>query len=489
MNSETTYLHLAATGGETSSEYECVFNEDILIKKDSKIALQSVSLNFNPNQIYVDSTNNYFFLATAPGIPGGFGIVNALTGDATSIRGQLTNGQYNATTLMPELTYQLNKTNTYYIPVDTAGKAEFSAILTNNKVNIQLARTSDDLKPAATDYAVNSITINSGGVQNAFARAVGATAGDYSYAIYNPFWIRSRGSYRMRLPVNTIGTIVGLVENIPDAATVSSLPMNNYYLAIQNTDGKYTTRFNGANQDIPAIVPANDDIIIILIGQGNYRIDIEKAGNPVTVFEQAYTKTTNKRYLHGALSILDPLGTADRFRFTPSGFQLATVDGVHEIADISELTNPNYISRIGANPSGRQPTITLSLSDGLRNLLGYNINTFVSVKNPDSFSSIKNLDLISFPNAILVELVNVPLNAYDAVSRRRKNILGFLPGFEQTADTSNYYYIASEMVFINTKLFSDTLINSWRVRITNGDGGVISVDPGKMSINIVVTSK
>jgi hypothetical protein len=486
MNTETTYLHLAATGSEDTSEYESVFNEDVLVKKDSKIALQSVSINFNPDQIYLDSTNNFFFLAIAGA--DGFGATNA-AGDATSIRGQLTNGQYNATTLMSELTYQLNRTNTYILTTTQSGRVEFNAITdTNNKVNIQLARTADDLNPPATDYTVNGITVDTTPAQNAFTRNAG-NVGDYSYAIYNPFWIRSRGSYRIRLPENRIGTIVGLVENIPDSTTVTTLPASDYYLAVENTDGDYTVTYNGTSYIYPGLVPANDDIIIILIGDGKYRISISNAGNVTTVFEEAYTTESYKKYLHGAVSILDPAGTADRFRFTPSGFQLSTIDGIHEVADISELTNPNYISKIGANPPGAQPRLTLTLSNGLRDLLGYQVNTFASQKNPDSFLGVQNLDLISFPNAILVELVNVPLNSYDAVSRRRKNILGFLPGFERTSDTSNYYYVASEMVFINTKLFSDTLINSWRVRITDGDGGLLSIDPGKIAINIVVVSK
>lgn len=489
MNSETTYLHLAATGDEDTSEYECVFNEDVLVKKDSKIALQSVSINFNPNQIYLDSTNNFFFLAI--GGTDAFGAVNA-AGDATSIRGQLTNGQYNATTLMSELTYQLNRTNTYTTSTAAGGreasKAEFLAITdTNNKVNIQSSRVGDDLNPQTTDYTVNNITINRAAAQNAFSRNVGAAVGDYSYAVYNPFWIRSRGTYRMRLPVNTIGTIVGFVENVPDA-TVTTLPLNDYYLAVQNTDGDYTVIFNGTSFVVPAIVPADNDLIVFLIGQGNYSIRILNNGGFTTVFEEAYTKDTYKSHLHGALSILDPTGTCDSFRFTPSGFQLATIDGIHEISNISEIKTPNYISNIGA-PPGNVPLLTLTLSNGLRDVLGYQVNTFATQKNPDSFLGVQNLDLISFPNAILVELVNVPLNSYDAVSRRRKNILGFLPGFDRTSDTSNYYYVASEMVFINTKLYSDTLINSWRVRITDGDGALLGIDPGKIAINIVVVSK
>lgn len=490
MYNETTYLHLAATGDEDTSEYECVFNEDILVKKDSKIALQSVSVNFNPNQIYIDSTNNFFFLA----IPGGgdpFGAVNP-AGDATSIRAELANGQYNSTTLMTELTYQLNKTNVYAVAGQpNVGKVEFSAIVdSNNKVNIQLARTADDLNPDATDYTINgiNITVPASPDQNSFSKNGTADPADYSYAIYNPFWIRSRGMYRIRLNNNRIGTIVGLLENIPDSATVTTLPASEYYIAIENTDGDYTITFNGNTEVIPVIVPDNDDVFTFLIGQGNYRINLTQGGVVTTVFEQAYTRDTYKRYLHGAVSILDPTGTCDRFRFTPSGFQLATVEGIHEISDISELKTPNYISNVGANPPGAQAKLTLTLSNGLRDVLGYQVNTFTSQKNPDSFLSAQNLELITFPNAILIELINVPLNSFDATSRRRKNILAFLPGFEQTSDTNNYYFTASEMVFINTKLHTDTLINSWHVRLTDKDGQVLSIDPGKIAINVVVVS-
>jgi len=487
MNNETTYLHLAATGSEDQSEYECVFNEDVLVKKDSKIGLQSVSVNFNPNQIYIDGTNNFFFLAV--GGTDGFGATNAA--GATSIRGQLANGQYNATTLMAELTYQLNSTNTFTATTSTAvSKAEFLAITdTNNKVNIQSSRTIDDVKPAVTDYTVNGITVDTTGAQNAFSKTGTAAPTDYSYAIYNPFWVRSRGRYSVQLNVNTIGAIVGFVENIPDV-TVTNLPIDQYYFAIQNTDGDYTVRYNGTSFVVPGIVPADNDSILFLIGEGKYKIRIVNINTGVAddVFEEAYTRDTYKQHLHGAISILDPAGECDEFRFTPSGFQLATIDGVHEITNVSEIRVPNYISNIGATPK-IVPVLTLTLSNGLRDVLGYQVNTFASQKNPDSLVGVQNLELISFPNAILVELVNVPLNSFDAVSRRRKNILAFLPGLEQTSDTNNYYYVASEMVFINTKLYSDTLINSWRIRITDSDGDLISIDPGKMSINVVVISK
>ena len=249
--------------------------------------------------------------------------------------------------------------------------------------------------------------------------------------------------------------------------------------------------FNGTLTAVdPAIIPAGNDRFTFFIGEGKYRIQIVKGVALTVLFEQAYTPDTYKRYLHGAVSILDATGTCDEFSFTPSGLQLATIDGIHEIADVSEITIPNYISNIGATPGpGSNGQLTLTLSPGLSKVLGYQVNSLKSRKTIDSFIGVKNLDLISFPNAILVELVNVPLNSYDAISRHRKNILGFLPGLEQTSDTSNYYYVASEMVFINTKLYSDTLINSWRVRLTDRDGKVISIDPGKIAINIVVVSK
>lgn len=490
MNYDTTYLHLSATNDELASEYECVFNEDILVKKDSKIGLQSVSINFNPNQIFIENSNQLFNLAI--GGADSFGATNA-TGDATSLSGFLTGGQYNAVDLLTELQFQLNRTNIYTSTVNFPrgpGRVEFLCTSSqNNKVSIQLARSAEDFNAPVGEFSTNGvqITVGAGNNKNSFAKAGTAAPGDHSYTIYNPFWIRSRGQYQIRFPVNRIGCIAGLVETIPDTAS-TSLDIQGYYLAVKhNANGTYQLIYNGNTQNTN-VVPANNDLIKFYIGEGKYKIELVPQATGVTqiLFEISYTKTTYKRYLHGGLSLLDPTATADSFAYTPSPFQLSTSEGIHEFSDISQITSPNYINSNVGSPPGNPSRVTLSLSDGLRDVLGFSTNTFTSQKQTDSFDANTALKLITFPNALYVELVNVPLNTYDSISRRRKNILAFIPGLEQTADTSNYYIVASEIVYINTKLFTDTLINSWRVRITDPAGKTLAIDPGKIAINIVV---
>jgi hypothetical protein len=487
--SETTYLHLSASNDEQTSEYECVFNEDILIKKDSKIGLQSVSINFNPNQIYIDNNNQQFNLAI--GGADSFGATNA-AGDATSLTGFLTAGQYNAVGFLTELQFQLNKTNIYTSSVNFPrgpGRVEFVCNLSQNKVSIQLARSAEDFNAPVAEFSTNGVQITegAGNNKNSFAKLGTAAPGDHSYTIYNPFWIRSRGQYQLRFPVNKVGSIVGLVETIPDTS-ITTLDIAGYYLAVKhNISGTYQIIYNGTTTNT-TVVPANDDLFKFYIGAGKYKIELvpQATGVAQVLFERSYDKTTYKRYLHGGLSLLDPTATADSFAYTPSPFQLSTNEGLHEFSDISQITSPNYINTNVGSPSGNPSKVTLSLSNGLRNVLGYSINTFASQKQTDSFDANTQLQLITFPNALYVELVNVPLNTYDSISRRRKNILAFIPGFEQTADTSNYYMVASEIVYINTKLFTDTLINSWRIRITDPSGQVLAIDPGKIAINVVV---
>jgi hypothetical protein len=488
--SETTYLHLSASNDEETSEYECVFNEDILIKKDSKIGLQSVSINFNPNQIYIDNTNQLFNLAI--GGSDSFGATNA-SQDAISLSGFLATGQYNAVNLLTELQYQLNRTNIYTTSVNFPrgpGRVEFVCNSSqNNKVSIQLARSAEDFNAPAIEFSTNGIQINvgAGNNKNSFSKLGTAVPTDHSYTIYNPFWIRSRGQYQIRFPVNKVGSIVGLVETIPDTS-ITSLDINGYYLAVKhNISGFYQLIYNGTTINT-LVIPADNDLFKFYIGQGKYKIELVPQATGITqvLFETDYTRDTYKRFLHGGLSLLDPTATADSFAYTPSPFQLSTTEGLHEISDISEFTTPNYLNTTVGSPPGNPSRLTLSLSNGLRDVLGYSVNTFTSQKQTDSFDATTSLQLITFPNALYVELVNVPLNTFDSISRRRKNILAFIPGFEQTADTSNYYMVASEIVYINTKLFTDTLINSWRIRITDPSGQVLAIDPGKIAINVVV---
>jgi hypothetical protein len=153
--------------------------------------------------------------------------------------------------------------------------------------------------------------------------------------------------------------------------------------------------------------------------------------------------------------------------------------------DITELNNINYISNIGALPVG-VPIITLTMQSGLRDLLGFanltnsirSFNTSIVGQNP--------FQTIAFPNSLYVELLNVSLESYDSITRRRKNVIAYLTGLQTTGNTDNYYYTSPELIYINTRLATDTLINSWQVRITDDSGKPIVIDAGKISINLVI---
>lgn len=511
---DTKYIHLAGDGTNQYSEYECVFNEDILVKKGSQIGLQALSLNFNPEQLNVDNTNNFFFVAS--GGDDGFGQArpNAQGGAAFSLRGEIPTGLYTLSTLTKQLQYELNRTNAYVKtnPNTTINKArsEFMVTVDNttNKVAIQFVAVADDFSYTADPTLFKSgggIDLSDGpnvpgpgnnpGAQ--FAKVPG-NDNAYNYAVYTPIFIRSRGRFEVTLATNSVNTIVGLISELPDTTSVTQLDESGYFLALKTIAGNYQITYNGANTPCdPAVVPADGDVIRIEIGGGKYRISIiartAAIANPIVLMEQVYDQTNYQSIAHACVSLYKQAAVVNQFMFTPSPFQQTTTDGIHLVTNALDLHGPNYITNLGRNPNqGTNPMFTVTLSAGLALVLGFTDPLNPSSETKRSQMTVNNwvglnpIKLYSFPNSIFVELTNVQLNSYDSGSRRRKNILAYICGLENTLATNNYYFNANEIIYISTKLYDDTLINSWRVRVTDQDGDLIVIEPGKIAISLVI---
>ena len=310
------------------------------------------------------------------------------------------------------------------------------------------------------------------------------------YVVYKPIFIRSRGQIRATIADSQTDTIVGLLNTAPDPATTATIGFQGYYYGImRNDNNEYEIIQNGQRVlTVPNIVPANGHRVIIGIAQSNLyiKISINAGASWIQVNAYPFSRDTQEEYLHFACTLNRQAAIVNNWQFTPSPFQLSTTDGIHITNDITELNNINYISNIGALPAGGPPIVTLSLQAGLRDLLGFanltnRIRSFnTSIVGQNAFQT------IAFPNALYVELLNVSLESYDSISRRRKNVIAYLTGLQTTGNTDNYYYTAPELIYINTRLASDMLINSWQVRITDDTGTPIIIDAGKISINLVV---
>ena len=490
--SEHKLIHLSATD-ETTTDYECVFNEDILVKRNAQIALQSLSINFNPDQLFIDASNNRFFLAQGGGI--GFGATDA-QGNATSLQGTLTSGSYNQLSLMKELQYRLNSTNTQIVDIPvgnspkTSPKYEF-VVLTDSKQRLQinLSAISDDSSgTTATDWITSSNNITVSSDPASFQKVGGNNVNDY--VVYKPIFIRSRGQIRATFNNSQPDTIIGLLNAFPDPATTATIGSQGYYYGIMRNDSnEYVVIQNGVRVSIvPGIVPANGHRIIIGIAQSNLYIKISTDGGASWTQVNAYpfSRDTQQEYMHFSCTLNRQAAIVNNWQFTPSPYQLSTTDGIHLTTDITELNNINYISNVGALPSGGVPINTLTMQAGLRDLLGFanltnsvrSFNTSIVGQNP--------FQTIAFPNSLYVELLNVSLESYDSITRRRKNVISYLTGLQTTGNTDNYYYTSPELIYINTRLATDTLINSWQVRITDDSGKPIVIDAGKISINLVI---
>lgn len=481
-------LHLAATNDESTTDYECVFNEDILVKKNSQIALQSISMNFNPNQLYIDNTNNSFYLYQGGSV--GFGALDG-AGNATSIQNFLANGVYNQNSLLQELQKKLNNAGTR-LAVDAtplSAKYEYKTnINTSNKVEIQFAAAGNNTSGAdATQWIVNNpANIRVSGDPASFTKLAGGGTNDY--VMYKPIFIRSRGQIKGKITAAHNGIVFGLAELV-DPTQKPTMNATDYVFAIYTDNNLYNVVLGPSNITISTVIPANGDLLMISLANGVLTANVSKdSGATYTELGSLDVSSSYNNLYHFCITLNNAASVVDTWQITPSPFQLSSSDGVHLVDNISELNRANYIDNIGvgAPPSGAPPTLTMTFSDGLREILGFSQNTQSARTFLGTYTGTSVLETISFPNALYVELLNVSLESYDSVTRRRKNVIAYLNGLERTAETNSYYYDAKELVYIKTHLLADTLINSWQIRITDGSSKAIVVDPGKVSINLVI---
>ena len=109
------------------------------------------------------------------------------------------------------------------------------------------------------------------------------------------------------------------------------------------------------------------------------------------------------------------------------------------------------------------------------------------VRTNGQFIATKTLDNIVSSDSFIIELLNIPIESYDSLSRGRKNILAVAPITERIMDanTGIIDYSPNEMFFISLKNRNPLSLRNIKARVTSETGNAISTE-GVSTMTLVV---
>jgi len=465
---------LRLTTENENAIFDATFNEDFVIPKGAKIALQNVSIEAKTDTLNIDSQNDTLSYQVSNYGP-------------TSV--QLNPGVYdgsNATDLFNDIQDKLNA-NTGFTP-GQANRRELGMewrCQLDNKQKVVIEYDLGEVSEFADQWLYDNTKVQrvttAGGLWSKFAGVPAATGVDANM-IY-PFFIArgcgfSRGKiYTLENPGGTIidenGFLLGLSNTL--ITDNSKLEIGNITYGLRvNIDAAGTRSYGVIENGVetPSAIPvdyigdgdANNDFIEIEINNGKININCYKAGGggvATLIHQWDYTPGT-KLYPVNIFFGDRANARMSNVRITDSPYSTSDVKGDNN--NPTELHAPPVPQR---NPGPNFLDLgSISLTEFLnfpqqRTPLTGTVQ-LVSVIYPAS----KAFNPKVVADAFLIEMLNIPLDSYDSLVKQRKNLLAVVPESDKAGVV---IYEPSTPFFIDVKNDTDQLLRNIRARIVNSD--------------------
>lgn len=462
--------------------FDNTFNEDIVLKPNSKMALQSVSIETENNVIEINSNNDE---------------ITAQYSTGYDITAQLSHGTYNVnnyTNLFNDIQNKLNEKVGYdatSYPVRRSFGLEWNCE-TNTKKQVEIRYkigTSDEYFTPTNRWnydAQNVRRFNQAG-RVVWERIDAGSGDNESSCLFDTFLSRGCGYIRVRthkyeanlgIDEELNGYIIGLSEtNIselnPDEITDAML---NYGIAVTcnsaNTRQYYTV--SNGNYTLSAIAPnfnsvgdVDNDFQEVIINFNKIEFNVYQNGDPAKVPLSASVNYTSGQKLYPFFLFRAENASLNSLRVTPSGFGAVT-DANR--ASETELFAPPQQQR---NPSDN--TLTFK-AQSLADFLGYfntrqpQNGTITAVEH--NFTANNVFKITDIADAFLVELLNLKCESYDGLLNQRKNILAVIPKSNQDGEI---IYETNTPFFIDLNNANDILLRNLRLRVVRPDYSTISI--------------
>ena len=474
--------------------FDCNFNDDIIIDKDSHVSFVSCSLSLDNNKIVIDNNNDN---------------ITFKIGNAPLRSTRIQHGIYSNDNI-GDLIMRIQNSMNQQLSIDETdehGQEVLITLTTENKIEIKI-------QGSAYDHAIDD---DSGNFDTQFFHKVNVTAiivgdklqratntaNDYfdSYVTANASINRGAGASLITIDVlsNTTPSIdSGFFLGWKEGNDTSNIDQNDFtfYIQAQRLNGQYIVKGTDGIVRTTLYFPRIGDTVGLVLDQGMVYMIIYNPADAAPIEEQLgpfpydnFSEQTTDPFFPVLAFIGDHSHTQlsnYRVNLTPNTadtglkhVDLVLAGGVNSQPPASNAINPHrYILNFPNLPLANDLGFN-DISYDTNNIDG-DVKTF-TITAPNIFQNVFN------PDNYKIELLNINLESYDSQTQGRRNILGIIPISETFLDQniSLLQYEVNNILPLSVRNDTTIALRNIRARLINSHNET-AVTYGLSFINIMV---
>jgi hypothetical protein len=405
-----------STAGLTKSEWTNYFNQDLILKPNSKIGLLNASIPVNLKTITIDNSNDTFY---------------ARTKDKQTLKNmKIPHGNYEPSEFMQIFESVFNEQLTFKSKSDIGFELKLSTTseTDGDHLNITILRNA---RESLKNYINSKITV---GASDVLTRT-GAAASNNCF-LYSSFPILTSCSFIRTTILAPEAMIMGITNKYEGTTNLDNT-MLNYAIGI-NTTGPNVVYFyidENGNTILTQVQPEEDDIISIDIYQNKIWYNVYRGDDTHTLSSIAF-QNPQENY-NSVIALRDPGASCSLPQLIYSGI-------VKELGDDLVYTDNklSYLQKsvelpIDYDPLAAPPVPPPNLSQGkftlifsttaLKNTLGFTSSILSFTGEENTFKASSSINELVIPKNVLVEIQDLFLDTMDAGLGVQRNLLAVIP--------------------------------------------------------------
>lgn len=443
---------LRMTTTDTLATFNNNISGDIVLKPNSKVALQNLALEFNPDPITINENNN---------------TIRYSVNDTTTYSAVLDSRLYTHDEI-PELLQNITKTMNAQLEVESGSKkvngVQYLASINNDNIvtieyKIPEGRTLQEAVQQNIQY--------DGNLQNVVKRNGGTNGQPDSYLATQVPLGKGAAFFSVRLNALQTSTqqnlqfAIGLVSSTTFQS--KSFQFSNFIhgISVKSTVENYGRKGPSYSPSPPTLSPQTGDEIGCYISGGTVELRVYRSG-------------VTDPYV---LNSIDYDGTTDLFPVLLfQGSDVTSINNIHITQDPFYLGNTvSHIpsGSLGATIPRQNVTVTnntldFSQSVTLARYLGFESVIYGESGAQAAFTADRNTSVLDLADSFVVEMLSMELDSYDTLGQngKRKSILATIP---YNDSEGALHYSVPYLTFIDINNSSPVYLRNIRARVLRND--------------------